>query len=174
MVESQEISISSKWHCFQRRPQTDPGNKNVQLGRASRAWSLHQGNGHVDEGFFSRIPMEEQSGGKYADYSPLVDFAKTHGLTLLGRLNSPRPDPDCCRPRHPGSGLWFRRSGWRRRSRQQTVPCRLAGMTLFSYTSHLIAYNSSVTFFYNWRDILIGYLMSHGLVKILYYQVSML
>ena len=42
------------------------------------------------EDFLAESQWKNNWGGKYADYSPLVDFAKTHGLTLLG-LNPPRP-----------------------------------------------------------------------------------
>ena len=42
------------------------------------------------EDFLIESQWKSNWGGKYADYSPLVDFAKTHGLTLLG-LNPPRP-----------------------------------------------------------------------------------
>ena len=42
------------------------------------------------EDFLAESHWKNNWGGKYADYSPLVDFAKTHGLTLLG-LNPPRP-----------------------------------------------------------------------------------
>jgi uncharacterized iron-regulated protein len=40
--------------------------------------------------FLAESQWKNNWGGKYADYSALVDFAKTHGLTLLG-LNPPRP-----------------------------------------------------------------------------------
>lgn len=42
------------------------------------------------EDFLAESHWKNNWGGKYADYSPLVDFAKTHNLTLLG-LNPPRP-----------------------------------------------------------------------------------
>ena len=42
------------------------------------------------EDFLAESHWKNNWGGKYADYSPLVDFAKTHDLTLLG-LNPPRP-----------------------------------------------------------------------------------
>ena len=42
------------------------------------------------EDFLAESRWKNNWGGKYADYSPLVDFAKTHDLTLLG-LNPPRP-----------------------------------------------------------------------------------
>lgn len=42
------------------------------------------------ENFLAESHWKNNWGGKYADYSPLVDFAKTHDLTLLG-LNPPRP-----------------------------------------------------------------------------------
>ena len=42
------------------------------------------------EDFLTESHWKNNWGGKYADYSPLVDFAKTHGVTLLG-LNPPRP-----------------------------------------------------------------------------------
>lgn len=42
------------------------------------------------EDFLTESQWKHNWGGNYADYSPLVDFAKTHGLTLLG-LNPPRP-----------------------------------------------------------------------------------
>ncbi len=42
------------------------------------------------EDFLTESHWKNNWGGKFADYSPLVDFAKTHGLTLLG-LNPPRP-----------------------------------------------------------------------------------
>ncbi len=42
------------------------------------------------EDFLAESRWKNNWGGKYGDYSPLVDFAKTHGLTLLG-LNPPRP-----------------------------------------------------------------------------------
>ncbi|MXX10935.1 MAG: ChaN family lipoprotein [Nitrospira sp. SB0667_bin_9] len=42
------------------------------------------------EDFLTESHWKNNWGGKYADYSPLVDFAKTHDLTLLG-LNPPRP-----------------------------------------------------------------------------------
>ena len=42
------------------------------------------------EEFLTESQWKHNWGGKYADYSPLVDFAKTHDLTLLG-LNPPRP-----------------------------------------------------------------------------------
>ena len=42
------------------------------------------------EDFLAESQWKNNWGGKYADYSALVDFAKTHGLTLLG-LNPPRP-----------------------------------------------------------------------------------
>ncbi len=42
------------------------------------------------EDFLAESQWKNNWGGKYADYSPLVDFAKTHELTLLG-LNPPRP-----------------------------------------------------------------------------------
>ena len=42
------------------------------------------------EDFLTESHWKNNWGGKYSDYSPLVDFAKTHGLTLLG-LNPPRP-----------------------------------------------------------------------------------
>ena len=42
------------------------------------------------EDFLAESHWKNNWGGKYADYSPLVDFAKAHGLTLLG-LNPPRP-----------------------------------------------------------------------------------
>ena len=42
------------------------------------------------EDFLAESQWQSNWGGKYADYSPLVDFAKPHGLTLLG-LNPPRP-----------------------------------------------------------------------------------
>lgn len=42
------------------------------------------------EDFLVESHWKNNWGGKYADYSPLVDFAKTHDLTLLG-LNPPRP-----------------------------------------------------------------------------------
>lgn len=40
--------------------------------------------------FLAESHWKNNWGGKYAEYSPLVDFAKAHGLTLLG-LNPPRP-----------------------------------------------------------------------------------
>lgn len=39
--------------------------------------------------FLTESHWKNNWGGKFADYSPLVDFAKTHRLTLLG-LNPPR------------------------------------------------------------------------------------
>ena len=42
------------------------------------------------EDFLAESHWKNNWGGKYEDYSPLVDFAKTHDLTLLG-LNPPRP-----------------------------------------------------------------------------------
>ena len=42
------------------------------------------------EDFLAESHWKNNWGGKYTDYSPLVDFAKTHNLTLLG-LNPPRP-----------------------------------------------------------------------------------
>ena len=42
------------------------------------------------EDFLAESHWKNNWGGKYTDYSPLVDFAKTHDLTLLG-LNPPRP-----------------------------------------------------------------------------------
>lgn len=42
------------------------------------------------EDFLAESHWKNNWGGKYADYSPLVDFAKTRDLTLLG-LNPPRP-----------------------------------------------------------------------------------
>lgn len=42
------------------------------------------------EDFLTESQWKNNWGGKYADYSPLVDFANTHGLTLLA-LNPPRP-----------------------------------------------------------------------------------
>ncbi len=42
------------------------------------------------EDFLTESQWKNNWGGKYGDYSPLVDFAKTHGLRLLG-LNPPRP-----------------------------------------------------------------------------------
>ncbi len=42
------------------------------------------------EDFLAESQWKNNWGGKYADYSPLVDFAKTHGVQLLG-LNPPRP-----------------------------------------------------------------------------------
>ena len=42
------------------------------------------------EDFLAESHWKNNWGGKYADYSPLVDFAKTHGVTLLG-MNPPRP-----------------------------------------------------------------------------------
>ena len=40
--------------------------------------------------FLAESQWKNNWGGKYEDYSPLVDFARTHGLKLLG-LNPPRP-----------------------------------------------------------------------------------
>ena len=42
------------------------------------------------EDFLAESHWKNNWGGTYADYSPLVDFAKTHDLALLG-LNPPRP-----------------------------------------------------------------------------------
>ncbi len=42
------------------------------------------------EDFLAESQWKNNWGGNYADYSPLVDFAKTHGIQLLG-LNPPRP-----------------------------------------------------------------------------------
>ncbi|MDE0144851.1 MAG: ChaN family lipoprotein [Nitrospira sp.] len=42
------------------------------------------------EDFLAESHWKNNWGGKYEHYSPLVDFAKTHNLTLLG-LNPPRP-----------------------------------------------------------------------------------
>lgn len=42
------------------------------------------------EDFLTESQWKSNWGGKYADYSPLVDFSNTHGLTVLG-LNPPRP-----------------------------------------------------------------------------------
>ncbi len=42
------------------------------------------------EDFLVESQWKKNWGGKYEEYSPLVNFAKTHGLTLLG-LNPPRP-----------------------------------------------------------------------------------
>lgn len=42
------------------------------------------------EDFLAESHWKNNWGGKYADYSPLVDFAKMHALTLVG-LNPPRP-----------------------------------------------------------------------------------
>jgi len=42
------------------------------------------------EDFLAESQWKNNWGGNYEDYSPLVDFAKTHGVKLLG-LNPPRP-----------------------------------------------------------------------------------
>ena len=42
------------------------------------------------EDFLAESQWKNNWGGKYADYAPLVDFAKRHGLKVLG-LNPPRP-----------------------------------------------------------------------------------
>ena len=42
------------------------------------------------EDFLAESQWKNNWGGKYADYSPLVDFAKAHGVKLVG-LNPPRP-----------------------------------------------------------------------------------
>lgn len=40
--------------------------------------------------FLAESRWQKNWGGKYEDYAPLVDFAKTHGVKVLG-LNPPRP-----------------------------------------------------------------------------------
>ena len=73
------------------------GGRNPVLGMEMFSWDGQAGldrylNGTVTstEDFLAESHWKNNWGGKYADYSPLVDFAKTHGLTLLG-LNPPRP-----------------------------------------------------------------------------------
>jgi len=67
------------------------------LGMEMFSWDGQGGldrylNGEVTriEEFLAESQWKNNWGGKYADYSPLVDFAKTHELKLLG-LNPPRP-----------------------------------------------------------------------------------
>lgn len=73
------------------------GGRKPILGVEMFSWDGQAGldrylNGTVTstEDFLAESQWKNNWGGKYADYSPLVDFAKTHGLTLLG-LNPPRP-----------------------------------------------------------------------------------
>ena len=67
------------------------------LGMEMFSWDGQAGldrylNGEITilEKFLAESQWKNNWGGKYEDYSPLVDFAKTHQLKLLG-LNPPRP-----------------------------------------------------------------------------------
>ncbi len=73
------------------------GGRNPVLGMEMFSWDGQTGldrylTGAVTstEDFLAESHWKDNWGGTYADYSPLVDFAKTHDLTLLG-LNPPRP-----------------------------------------------------------------------------------
>lgn len=73
------------------------GSRKPILGMEMFSWDGQAGLDRYLEGtvtstedFLAESQWKNNWGGKYADYSPLVDFAKTHGLTLLG-LNPPRP-----------------------------------------------------------------------------------
>ena len=72
------------------------GGRQPVIGMEMFSWDGQNGidrylNGTVTsaEDFLAESRWKDNWGGNYADYSPLVDYAKTHGLTLLG-LNPPR------------------------------------------------------------------------------------
>lgn len=73
------------------------GGKTPILGMEMFSWDGQAGldrylNGELTsvEKFLSESQWKNNWGGKYEDYSPLVDFAKKHEMKLLG-LNPPRP-----------------------------------------------------------------------------------
>ena len=72
------------------------GGRQPVIGMEMFSWDGQNGidrylNGTVTsaEDFLAESRWNENWGGHYVDYSPLVDYAKTHGLKLLG-LNPPR------------------------------------------------------------------------------------
>ena len=72
------------------------GGRQPVLGMEMFSWDGQNGidrylNGTVTsaEDFVAESRWKDNWGGDYAEYSPLVEFAKTHGVTLLG-LNPPR------------------------------------------------------------------------------------